>query len=232
MEVLFTYYEILTLILALVWVFIYLREPELRRELLILGFLSVLVLPLAFTIDGPIDEVAQEFSRLTITDIVFSFVIGGIAGTIFHVIFGKHYHTLPKLKPKSGEPGANTAQLWLMRLFIAVLLFLWGVVFLNAAFHMTIPAAVFVSAFVLGTYIVSHRHDLLFDAIWSGLLTSVIVFSSSTIATVFTNVDLTIAPVSTGYVFLDVPVDLLLWSLALGFALGPIYEYARRLELS
>jgi len=30
---------------------------------------------------------------------------------------------------------------------------------------------------------------------------------------------------------LDVPVDLLVWSAALGLALGPLYEFIRRLEV-
>ena len=31
--------------------------------------------------------------------------------------------------------------------------------------------------------------------------------------------------------FLGIPTDLLLWGFALGFALGPLYEYVRKLKL-
>ncbi|MFH1631591.1 MAG: hypothetical protein ABIA47_01015 [bacterium] len=228
MEV-FTYYNIFVIILALVWFLIYLTHQDVRREMLVLGIFAIFLMPLAFTLGDPASLDAQsKFAQIQIADVLFAFTLAGIAGASFHALFGKHYHKLPKSKrPTEALP----AQVWLMRLLIAFLIFVWGVVLLTIIFELSTTQAALISAIVIAVYVVSHRHDLLSDAIWSAFLTTIIVFLASLLATLFTGVDFTIGPISSTATFLDVPVDLLVWSAALGLALGPLYEFIRRFEV-
>ncbi|MDP2631357.1 MAG: hypothetical protein Q8P30_01140 [Candidatus Uhrbacteria bacterium] len=231
LEEIFTYYNTVTAILALVWLLTYTTHSEVRCELWVLGLFAIFLMPLAFTFGDPNAlNVASKFSQIGIVDIIFSFVLAGLAGTSFHAAFGKHYHKLPKPTRASLQTKASS-QIWLMRLFIAFLLFIWGIVLLTLIFELAIPQAVFISAFVIAVYIVSHRRDLLADAIWSAFITTFIVFIASLLGTIFTGTDFSIGPISGTATFLDVPVDLLVWSAALGLALGPLYEFIRRLEV-
>lgn len=231
MEVLLSYYQITVFSLACIWALLFILRPELRREMSILGVLALFLLPLSFTANVSNDESVQAgFQAITLLDLLFSFLLAGIAGSIFHAVFGKHYHKLPKSKALIRKDQAIT-QFWLMRLFLAFLSFSWGVILLAYFFNIAIASAVFIAAIVAATYMLSHRKDLLVDAILSAILTAFVVFISSWIASQFASVDLDIAPIVSDMFFLGVPVDLLLWSSALGLAIGPMYEFIRRFEL-
>ena len=229
MEEIITYYNLFTAFLAVVWITIFFAREDLRRELLILGVLSIFLIPLIFTINQ-IDatEVTAGFANVTLTDLVFSFTLAGIAGTLYHALFGKHYHKLPK---SERGPHDTTAQLWIMRFFISFLVFIWAVLLLHLLFEIQLPAAFLIAAIMLAIYIVSHRHDLLADALWSSFLTAFVVYLSTVLASIFTETSFEIAPIVSDAYFLGAPVDLLLWSMAAGLGLGPLYEYVRTLEL-
>ena len=207
-------------------------RPELRREMLVLGIFALFLLPLAFTVNtSTTDEIQQGFQALSLLDLLFSFLLAGIAGTIYHALFGKHYHKLPKAKSLVRKKQDQVAQFWLMRLFLAFLIFAWSVILLAFFFSLTMPTAVFLGAVLVAIYLVSHRQDLLVDTIASALLTAFIVFTSAWIASQFAQIDFTIAPVASSTTVLGVPADLLVWSAAIGLAIGPLYEFIRRFEL-
>lgn len=229
MEDLLSYYTLFTGLLTAVWAVIFFSQKELRREMIILGILAVFLMPLVFTINQ-IDaaEVTAGFANVGIIDLLFSFVLAGIAGTLYHALFGKHYHKLPKSERNGKEPAA---QLWIMRFFIAFLTFIWAVVLLHLIFEVALPGAFFIASVMLAIYITSHRHDLLEDALWSSFLTAFVVYLSTTLASVFTDTSFEIAPIVSELTVLGAPADLLLWSMAAGLGLGPLYEYIRTLEL-
>lgn len=231
MEAMLSYYQIIVFSLSLVWFLIIVIKPELRREMLILGTFSLFLLPLAFTVnEGFGSNAPGAFVELSLMDLIFSFVLAGIAGGIFHTIFGKHYHRLPKIKPmvRTKEP---FAQFWFIRLFLAFMVFTWGVVLLSFLFGLNIATATLFSSIVVALYILSSRKDLLIDSLVSALLTGFIVFIAAWIASSFSAIDFTISPISSTSTFLAVPIDLLLWSGAIGLAIGPLYEFIRRFEL-
>ncbi|MBU0613778.1 hypothetical protein KJ766_00630, partial [Patescibacteria group bacterium] len=95
----------------------------------------------------------------------------------------------------------------------------------------SLPSATLISSVVFAVYMISHRHDLLMDCIWSGVLTTSVVFLASSLALLAGDVQFGITPIISDLTILSVPVDLLVWSLAFGIVLGPIYEYIRRFEL-
>lgn len=230
MEAFLTPYPTFVLILALSWFVLFLSNVELRRELIVLGVLALFLLPLTFTIHA--DETATQalFNALTFLDLIFVFTVAGIAGTIFHAMLGKHYHSIPVVKGKRSKD-QHLAQWWLLRLFFAVLFFLWGVMLLVFGFDLSLAKAVLVAAIMIAIYMVSHRHDLLLDSIVSGFLTMFIVFLAATLGSWFSADPIDIGLITSSGAIAGVPTDLLLWSLGLGIVLGPLYEYVRRVEL-
>jgi hypothetical protein len=95
----------------------------------------------------------------------------------------------------------------------------------------TAPYATIVCAVLFVLYFITHRHDLLIDSIWSGFLTTFVVVLAGTIAASVTEVEYVISPIRSHDLVLGVPFDLLLWAIACGLALGPIYEFIRNIKI-
>ena len=200
--------------------------------MLILGVFAIFLMPFIFAInDEGSTQVDLGFRMIGVLDLLLSFTLAGISGVIFHLLFGKHYHKLPKHEKTQWKKEESHAQIYIMRLFIIFLLFTWAVVLLNLLFALSVPEAFFIAAIMTAIYIVSHRHDLIADSLWSAFLTAFIVFTASTLTSTITGIDISIAPIASNRMILDVPMDLLLWALGAGLVLGPLYEYVRTLEL-
>ena len=230
MEAFFNFYTITTILLLIVWTGLFYFSHNTRREMLILGIAAVFLMPLVFTVSQlPTEVVADGFQLVTIIDLLFTFSLAGIAGVSYHAIFGKHYHKLPRAERTKTPFGS---QHWLLRLFFFFTIFVWAVLLIHLFFSLTIPVAFLIASVMMAIYTISHRHDLLLDALWSSFLTAFIVFFSTTLASFFTATDISITPVTSNQYILDVPVDLIFWSLAAGLALGPLYEYIRTVELT
>ncbi len=232
MEEFFTYTNVFILILILVWVLLIVTRPELRREMLVLGVFSLFLLPMTFTLGESDPSVIEAaFGTIGLLELAFAFALAGIAGTIFHAITGKHYHRMPRIKRKRLTKKDSLAQHWLLRLFITLLLFVWIVLLFNLLFQVDLATSALIGAIMLAVYMISHRHDLLLDAVWSALLTGLIVAFAATFASVFSAGELELPFVKTGGTIASVPIDLLVWSIAVGLVLGPMYEFVRRLEV-
>lgn len=224
-------FSLLAILLTLVWIVVFVRNRDLRQEMGILSICAFFLAPVIVTVKGgnP-DAIALRFSGIHFVDLLFAFSIAGLAGTFYHALFGKHYHRLPKLRYKKANDG-TLVQIWLIRLFVATLLFLWGIVFSVFAFDLTPAAGALGTAVIMAVYIIIHRHDLLVDALLSALLMGVITYMTAAVALFGTTDDFTSVLIGgTGYVG-HVPVDILTWSVAFGLALGPLYEYIRRLAV-
>ncbi len=224
----FSTYELTTGLLVVLWVVLFIHERELRLEMLALGVLGLFLLPLSFTVLQGTDA-SYGFSQLTFADLLFTYVIASLAGVLFHAVLGKHYHLLPSKKRR--ESIESLAQWWLIRLLLALLFFVWMTLLLTLAFSVSLAGSVLLAAVMLTIYVVSHRHDLLYDAIASALLTGFIVFLAGELAAVFTGLPIAISVVESSGSIGSVPSDLIIWSLGVGLILGPLYEYIRRLQL-
>ncbi len=224
-------FSLLAILLTLVWLWVFLRNPDLRVEMSILSLCAFFLAPVIITVKGGDPSmIAERFSGLHFMDLLFVFSVAGIAGTFYHAVFGKHYHRLPKLKHEKPVDG-TLAQIWLIRLFVGTLLFLWGIVFCVFAFDLTPAPAALATAIIMAVYIVVHRHDLFTDAILSALLMGVITYITAAIALMGSPYDFT-GPLIVGSSFIgNIPTDILTWSVAFGLALGPLYEYVRRLAV-
>ena len=226
MEIL-SYYAVMSIILALIWILIFINKAELRTEMLVISIFSIFLLPIWIATQAVAQGAMQElFSSLSFLDLIFLFSISGIASTIFHVFFGKHYTNMPK--PKRQKNRDIMAQVWILGTFFGLLLFVWVTILLAVIFGLSTPTALLIAAIIVAVYIVSHRHDLLGDAIWSAIFTAFIVFVASTLGSAFTQTTPAIPFIQSGNFIQGVSMDLIYWALALGLVLGPLYEFIRR----
>lgn len=227
----FDAFTILTALLLAVWLVLFIRSKELRREMLIVSTCAFFLSPVIMTIKGgDPDAVAQRFAGMQFVDLLFAFGVAGLAASVYHGVFGKHYHRLPKSPRRKAEDGA-LAQIWLIRFFVATLLFLWGVVFCVFAFSLSPAPAALLAAIVTAVYIVVHRYDLLVDSLASAALMGVIAYITSSIALFLTPDNFSSLLIADNGYIGNIPTDLITWSVAFGLALGPLYEYIRRLAV-
>ncbi|PIQ67885.1 hypothetical protein COY25_01080 [Candidatus Uhrbacteria bacterium CG_4_10_14_0_2_um_filter_41_7] len=233
MEALLNFDQILTLILFCLWLLAFIFKPELRKEMFVLSIFSIFILPVTFILNPPlVGQTYQVVAELNFTSLVFIIATTGLAGVVFHLFTGKNYHNLPKIKAGVKKEAGLASQFWIIQIFLTLLCLTWGTTLLIFFFHISVAGGFLLSTTILTAYIFSHRQDLLLDAVWSGVLMAIIVFIISVIASVFVEADSTIIYTPRLHSFFGVPSTLLVWSLAVGLGLGPIYEYVRRLELS
>ncbi len=229
MEVLLSFYSLLSILLGLVWLLLFLRSKEVRQEMLILGVMAMFILPTTTLVLGSAEELKNSLAQLTIFDLSFAFFMAGIAGAIYHNLFGKHYH---RLMPKNAVPKKLDAKFYLLQMFLIFTIFVWSVVILSLWLELNTALSILISAVVAAMYMVLHRLDLLRDALWSGLLTMLVAFVSGTLVSIVSGATLWSNLVESSILIGSVPLDLLLWSMSLGLIAGPLYEYTRHLEIN
>ncbi len=223
-------FAIFVYILSVLWIGVFALNNDLRKEMIILSTTAFFLAPIIVTVKGgDAAMVAERFAGVHLLDLWFAFVVAGLAGSLYHVVFGKHYHRLPKIKQAKNDEAL--VQIWLIRLFIGALVFLWGVVFCAVAFNLTPAPAALATGVVMAIYIIAHRHDLLVDVLMSGLITGLVAFIAGSIAILGSTQGFSSSLIAShGYLW-NVPLDLVTWSAAFGLALGPMYEYIRRLTV-
>lgn len=224
-------FTIFTIIVLIVWLALFVSKRELRREMLIVSICAFFLAPVIMTVKGGDPNlVAQRFAGLQFMDLLFSFGVAGLAASVFHGIFGKHYHRLPKPMRRKAEDG-TLMQIWLIRVFVATLLFLWGIVFCVFAFDLSPAPAALVTSVIMAVYMVVHRHDLVIDCLASAALMGLVAYIAAAVALFLTPEDFSSVFIVEHGRIGHVPTDLVTWSVAFGLALGPLYEYIRRLAV-
>ena len=232
MEALLTNSTIFLATLSLLWILFYIARPETRREMTILSVLALFLLPLTFTLGGADpQEVREGFGAVRASDLLFLFTAAGVSSVLFHAFFGKHYHALPKTKRASLSKKDSHANMWILRLTLTLLFLSWGTLLIHILFSLALAPSLVLASIMLAIYIASHRHDLLMDAVWSGLLTAFTVGLAASVAASLAPDSLTFPFTREAYLLGGISIDLLLWSFAIGITLGPLYEYSRRLTL-
>ncbi|RMD51710.1 hypothetical protein D6827_01620, partial [Candidatus Parcubacteria bacterium] len=219
-------FEITTIIFSFFWLSVFIIKPQLRKEMFATGILSLFILPLSFSVQYNVPK-DTLFSAINLIELWFTFTFTSLSAVIFHLFFGKHYHRPWREKLKK----QHTNGLWLLKIFTLVTIFIWLTILFNAFLDIPGVFAILISAIVITAYIISHRHDLLADAIFSSLIMGFIVFSVTIFASLFSAPPIKISFVNTAGYFAGIPIELIIWSLALGLLMGPIYEYSRRLKL-
>ena len=192
--------------------------------MLILSLLALFLLPLSLSINASASGVLVQ--KLSILDLLFAYTTAGLSGVLFHAVLGKEYHNV-KVKTRDH----HASELWIMRFFLFALGFVWLSVFLIIAFGLRNIDAVIISAIALGMYMIAHRKNLLFDSLLSSLLMGIVMTVIGFVAYSISAEQSQLLFIESSSTLFGIPTDLLLWAFALGFALGPLYEYVRKLKI-
>lgn len=223
---------LMTIFAVIFWLFFFVRQTSTRTEMLALGVLSALLAPVFSLLSGTsLATVSTSGIEIGVLDIIFSFCFGGIAAVIFQEVLGKRYRTRIPLPLKR----IRLNQSWFLHLFLLFVLWAWLAVFFTLAVGVAAWQGVIVSGIFLGSYVIVLRHDLLIDAVLSGVLMTVVLFSLYELSFFREGADIATpwwGSTSTGaHLLMSVPLQALLWAATVGFVLGPLYEFARNLNL-
>jgi len=210
------------LFFVLIWFILFLYRRDLRKEMLVMSFI---IMPM-----GPLTEFfyLRDYWRpelfngwaVGIEDLLFAFTIGGIAAVIYEEFFSKKY--LKKhlaLHPK-----------WMFVIFPLgyAWMFLGNIVLGFNSIYISISGLL-----IFGIPMLFFRHDLLKNAVFSGLFMGLfmLVFYIFFIA-IFNGVIQRwwlLGNIS-GILILGVPIEELMWGFSCGFFVGPTYEFINGLK--
>ncbi len=163
-------------------------------------------------------------ATLTLDNIIIGFCLGGIAAVIYHVIFHKHFKHEKKGTRK--HPEQPRSAFWLSNIMIILAVWYFIAVFLAFVFNINPIKTLIVGGIMVGIYIIADRKDLLADALLSAIFIAAFIFILENLFffRFYPNVPAEI-------LFGTVPVEEIAWAATIGFALGPLYEYSRRILL-
>lgn len=208
----------------LVWIILFLYRRDLRKEMLTM---SLLVAPLGFTQVFYFQDYWRPdyfwkpiINMVGIEDILFSFFIGGIAAVIYEEFFGKKY-TKRHLQ----------SRIWWMFGFVVlsiVFMAIGRLIFKINFMYLSILFSLFI-----GVLIIILRHDLLMDALFSGLLIGGLMFIFYLVfGQLFDGIiqKWWMLKNISGILIFGVPLEELMWGFSWGFVAGPTYEFIKGLR--
>jgi len=214
------------LILLTVWVFLFWRRKDVRKEMLVLSAVCAIL--------GPISEywyfadywkppmvVDLDWPFGGLEDLLFGFSIGGISAAVYEVLLRKRL-VCPREKPR---------QNWILLVFpvlvVTTMVTLNTICGLNSIYASSIA---FVIAFGL---MVKARPDLFWDAALSGLLVTSIMFVLYFFYLPYFLREIGreawfLYDTSHGTLILGrVPLTEMIWGVTWGMVGGPLYEFWR-----
>ncbi|MFH1597961.1 MAG: lycopene cyclase domain-containing protein [Patescibacteria group bacterium] len=225
-------YLVGSLFFLAVWIVIFALKKETRKEMTIISFFFLPVVPILeylhikdYWIPGFIWG-----NFFGVEDFIFAFSFAGIASVIYQVVFKKRKETLKKYlvipKVRKNWP--------------AYLIFFGGMVFMIFSFFYfmlgvnSVIALIFAFLFA-GLYMIMQRRDLLVNAIFSGLLMSLLFFLFYFVLFLRLYPDIIerwwqISDLS-GNMIYGLPIEEVAWAFAFGFMFGPLYEFVCHLTL-
>jgi hypothetical protein len=219
---------VFTIVLAFVWILLFSLRREVRLEMFVLGIFAVVLVPSLLIFD---DASGLLLAPLALIDYMVVFLGAGIAGTIYHVVFGQHYHKLPNVQFLRRSKNREKHISWFLELAVLLTILVWLSIAMQILLSIPVAIALLLSALLAGLYVATRRHDLLADALWSSFLMIFLVAFCVILARFFT-VEGVVYPGLTSHFLLAASfTDILIWSVLAGVFLGPVYEYVRTLEL-
>ena len=213
-------YLVSSLIVLPIWLILFYHRRDLAREMLIMsligGLLALLFAPpFLHNYWHPI-YVLPLWSFGGIEDFIYGFLIVGIASVIYEELFGKRFINRKGRKNNFSRFALPSLVLYILAFYLPVYL---GVP--------SIYAALFSFA-VLVSVILILRHDLLSDALMSGLIVGLMtLFGFILFLKIYPNVINRFWDLNgvNSHSFIGIPIGELLWAFGLGAAAGPVYEF-------
>ena len=222
-----------SLSLFVVWCGVFLGSKGTRREQLTMSVIGLVLSPGAILI-ASLDHAVPGTpvtGTLGIEDLLFAFAVFGLASVIYQVVFGKHAKKFRGNRIFLSHPASH----WLAHLVIALGIWTFVALSLTVVLGLTASQAVVVGGLLVGTYVIADRKDLVFNALVSGLLIAVLVFAAEQVFFVRM-----FPEAAAGFwearhlsrlMLGGIPVEEIVWSAVVGFAIGPLYEYMREVRL-
>lgn len=228
-----TTFLLVSLIFFVLWLTLLFFSQETRREQIIMSIVGAIMAP------GIISVVAVDYRNIVsdqaavigIEDFIFAFALFGIAAVLYQVLLGKHLHKLKGERIKIKHPITHL----ITHLILVLGLWAFITLLLIHVFSLVSIHAMIVGGALIGTYIIADRHDLLFNALITGLLLAMLLFVTEEFFFVRLN------PIETmtfwqwnalsKFMIGGVPGEEIMWAAVVGFAIGPLYEWLKRYEL-
>jgi len=223
-----------SLVLFLLWLSFLLFSDKTRREQIIMSIVGLLLTP------GIILIVSNDFRTslsngslsIGIEDLLFTFALFGIASVVYQILLGQHTHKLKGTRLHMGHPVLH----WFVHLVLILGIWAFLSLLFIDIFELASIRALIIGGLLVGTYIIADRHDLLFDALLTGLLTAMLVFVVEQIFFVRLFPDAVQGfwqfDAIRSFLIGGIPLEEILWSAVVGFTIGPMYEYLKRYRLS
>ncbi len=228
-----TSFLIVSLVFFILWLALIFFSHETRREQIIMSVVGAVMAPgiIAVVAEDYRNIVSEYAAAVGIEDFIFAFSLFGIAAVLYQAVLGKHLHKM------RGERVQIKHPVWHMLSHLILTLAIWAFIslLLIYIFNLASIMALIVGGALVGTYIIADRHDLMFNALITGLLLAVLVFLVEQFffvrlhpvdASHFWQWD----AVST-FMIGGVPTEELMWAAVVGFTIGPMYEWLKRYEL-
>jgi hypothetical protein len=220
---------ITSIIFFIIWLAFFLFSNETRKEQLIMSVVGLVLSPGALLIatNDYRQIISNNVPIVGIEDLIFAFSFFGIAAVIYQVLLGKHTHKMRGSKYQAEHLGH-----WVGHLILTLGAWAFASLLLIHVFALASVQAAIVGGLLIGMYIIADRHDLLLNALLSGVFMGSLVFIIEQIFFV------RLFPIDAGafwqldhlsqFVIGGVPLEEIMWAAVVGFTVGPLYEWLRR----
>ncbi len=203
---------------AVIWIFIYIYKPSVRREMLILSLTTCVFgfFQYFYTHDywRPLTAFGGYFARLDIESFLLSFFYGGVGASLYEAMKWSSPNPIPK-------PGNR--KLTLLAMPIVVVAMLVGVLVLGwNSLYVTVY-----TAFGLGLTMVLYRPSLLTNALYSAVMFAIVTYGCALLLTALYPGVIEawwMLENLSGAMLYGIPVEELYFALAWGFFAGPASE--------
>jgi hypothetical protein len=208
----------------LFWGILFLYSKQTRKEQLFMSFLGLLLSPALLLTSIKIQPPQTILPVVGLTEFLFLFAFCGVAAVIYQVIIGNRLVFIHRKRLILPSRMIH----WISHLII--LLGIWIIISLVILllFPLNFSNAFLIATLFIGIYIIADRHDLLLDALVSGVFLSLLVFTLEYVfrALLFsTSTEITIDNLLN-----PIASNNILWVGIVGFTIGPLYEYVKHLR--
>jgi len=223
---------LVSLVLFFIWSLFFFFGKSTRREQIIMSLAGLILTP-AILMVAAVDYRAGGILAngfIGIEDLIFAFSMTGVAAVAYEILIGRRLVPFRR-KHFGGRHPLN----WLATLIIII--GAWALISLTALFLFPINSsyAFMVGGLLIITYIIADRHDLLLDAIFSGLFLALLVFGLEQVFFVQlfpeTAASFWQSERLSGFLLGGLPIEELIWIAIVGLSVGPAYEFVKHYKV-
>jgi len=220
-----------SLVLFIIWLAFFLFSPSSRREQVLMSFIGLLLSPAIMLLTFGSRSNLSSVPPIGIEDALFAFSLFGVASVIYQVIFAKHLEFLRDGRSKKVPSYFR----WTASLIFTICAWLFLATAITVLFSVPALQATIASGLMVGIYIIADRKDLLADALLSGFFIAILIFIIEQLFFLRLFPEAAQALWQTnqvkGILLSGIPLEEMLWISVVGFTIGPLYEYVRRMRL-